>query len=163
MAEPMRASGERSFEQRLEALGLSLPEPPLPLGRYCSAAQTGSLLLLSGVLPLKEGRPSLTGRVGAEVSVAQGRGAARLAALNALSIAKRFLGSLQKVKRLIRIGVSMTTSPDFQDHATVADGASEVFADLFDDLHTRMAYGVHTLPLGATVLLEVIFETHPEA
>jgi enamine deaminase RidA (YjgF/YER057c/UK114 family) len=137
---------------------LVLPEPPVPLGHYVAAVRTGSLLMVSGMLPLEAGRPSVVGRLGDDVSIEAGRAAARLAALNALAVAERTLGGLHHVRRVVRAVVSMTTSPEFTAHAAVADGASELFASLFDEGHTRVAIGAYTLPLGAAILLDVTFE-----
>ena len=96
---------------------LVLPEPPVPLGHYVAAVRTGSLLMVSGMLPLEAGRPSVVGRLGDDVSIEAGRAAARLAALNALAVAERALGGLHHVRRVVRAVVSMTTSPEFTAHA----------------------------------------------
>lgn len=149
----MRESGE----------GLILPEPPAPLGHYVPAVRIGSLLVLSGMLPLEDGRPTTVGRLGDEVSIEAGRAAARRAALNALAVAQRALGGLQHVRRVVRVAVSMATSPGFTAHAAVADGASELFASLFEDGHTRVVFGATSLPMGASVVLEVSFELHTDA
>jgi enamine deaminase RidA (YjgF/YER057c/UK114 family) len=100
------------------------------------------------------------GRVGAELDVEAGREAAGLAALNALAVARQHLGSLDKVTRVVRLGVSVATSGDVRDHPKVADGASELLQDVFgkDKNPCRMVYGVASLPLGTPVELELIFE-----
>ena len=157
----MPGSGERTPTVRLRELGLVLPEPPRPLGRYQAAVQTGSLLVLSGMLPLREGVVT-GGRLGDRISNDVGRAAARLAALNALAVAQATLGTLDRIRRVVRATVSMATVSDFVDHAAIADGASDLFASLFDEGHTRLALGAYTLPLGATIELEVIFELHGE-
>ena len=157
----MPASGERTPTLRLRELGLELPEPPRPLGHYQAAVQTGSLLVLSGMLPLREGVIT-TGRLGDRVSNDAGRAAARLAALNALAVAQATVGTLDRIRRVVRATVSMATVSDFVAHAAIADGASDLFASLFDEGHTRLALGAYTLPLGATIELEVIFELQGE-
>ena len=147
-------------EQRLRELGIHLPQPPAPFGSYVEAVQTGSLLFLSGMLPTEGGGAKFTGRVGAELDVEVGRKAAHLATLNVLSVAQRHLGSLDKVTRIVRLGVSVATSGDFRDHPKVADAASELLQDVFgkEKNPCRFVYGVASLPLGVPVELEVIFE-----
>jgi enamine deaminase RidA (YjgF/YER057c/UK114 family) len=137
---------------------IELPPPPKPLGAYVEAVQAGNLLFLSGTLPLEGGVPKFVGRIGAEISIEDGRRAARLAALNALAFANQHLGSLDKVARVVRIKVSLATTPDFRDHPKVADGASELLAEVFgsDKASTRSVAGVTSLPLGAPVVVEMI-------
>jgi enamine deaminase RidA (YjgF/YER057c/UK114 family) len=137
---------------------IKLPTPPKPLGAYVEAVQAGNLLFLSGTLPLEGGVPRFVGRVGVELSIEDGRSAARLAALNALALAKEHLGSLDKVARVVRIKVSLATTPEFRDHPKVADGASELLAEVFgpDKTSTRSVAGVASLPLGAPVVVEMI-------
>jgi enamine deaminase RidA (YjgF/YER057c/UK114 family) len=149
-----------SAEQRLEELGINLPAPPEPFGAYVEAVQTGDLLFLSGMLPT-EGRPAkFIGRVGAELDVETARRATRLAALNALAIARQHLGSLDKVTRIVRLGVSVATWGDVRDQPRVADAASEVLEGVFgkDRSPCRLVCGVASLPLGTPVELEIIFE-----
>ena len=124
------------------------------------AVQTGNLLFLSGMLPTEGRAARFVGRVGAEVDVEGGRNAARLAALNALAVARHHLGSLDKVTRIVRLGVSVATVGDVRDQPRVADAASELLQDIFgaDKSPCRLVYGVASLPLGAPVELEVIME-----
>ena len=147
-------------EQRLKELGIKLPAPPEPFGAYVEAVQTGSLLFLSGMLPTEGHGAKFIGRVGAEVDVEAGREAARLAALNVLAVARQHLGSLDKVTRIVRLGVSVATAGDVRDQPKVADAASELLQDVFgkDKNPCRLVYGVASLPLGTPVELEVIFE-----
>jgi enamine deaminase RidA (YjgF/YER057c/UK114 family) len=149
-----------SAEQRLEESGLCLPPSPTPLGAYVESVQTGNLLFLSGTLPVEGGKPAFQGRIGAELSVEEGQRAARLAALNALSLARQHLGSLDKVHRVVRLGVFLVTSADFREHPRVADAASELLRSVFgvDKMSTRLVLGMATLPLGVCVELEVILE-----
>ncbi len=150
---------------RLRELGIVLPEAPTPLGAYVPTSQVRDLLFLSGMLPLVNGKLPITGRFGADLTVAQGREAAKLAALNALSVANRYLPGLDRVSGLVRLGVSMATTPDFVEHAAVADGASELFAQVFgkDPGHTRLINGVQSLSLGAPLVLELIFRINDES
>jgi enamine deaminase RidA (YjgF/YER057c/UK114 family) len=149
-----------SAEQRLKELGIKLPAPPEPFGTYVEAVQTGNLLFLSGMLPTEGHGAKLIGRVGAELDVEAGRQAAHLAALNVLAVARQHLGSLDRVTRIVRLGVSVATSGDFRDQPKVADAASELLQDVFgkDKSPCRLVYGVASLPLGTPVELEIIFE-----
>ena len=152
-----------SVEERLKELGIKLPEPPEPFGTYVEAVQTGNLLFLTGMLPTEGRAAKFVGRVGAELDVEAGRKAAHLAALNALAVAKKHLESLDKVTRIVRLGVAVAASGDLRDHARVADGASELLQDVFgrEKNPCRLVYGVASLPLGTPVELELIFEvTH---
>ena len=156
----VKREGPASAEQRLKELGIQLPVPPEPFGAYVEAVQTGNLLFLSGMLPTEGHGAKFLGRVGAELDVEAGRKAAHLAALNVLAVARQHLGSLDKVKRIVRLGVSVATSGDVLDHPKVADAASELLQDVFgkDKNPCRLVYGVASLPLGVPVELEVIFE-----
>jgi enamine deaminase RidA (YjgF/YER057c/UK114 family) len=147
-------------EQRLKELAIELPSPPVPLGIYSETVQTGNLLFLSGVLPTEGHTPKFTGRLGAEIGVEMARSAAHLAALNVLAVARQHLGSLDKVTRIIRLGVLVATSGDVRDQPIVADAASQLFQDVFgkDKNPCRVVYGVASLPLGTPVELEVTFE-----
>jgi len=149
-----------SSEQRLKERGITLPPPPEPFGAYVEAVQTGNLLFLSGMLPTEGHAATFIGRVGAELDVEAGRKAAHLAALNLLAVARQYLGSLDKVVRVVRLGVSVATSGDIRDQPKVADAASELLQDIFgkDKNPCRLVYGVASLPLGTPVELEVIFE-----
>src|SRR5271155_5157741 len=120
-----------SAEQRLQELGIKLPTPPEPFGTYAEAVQTGNLLFLTGMLPTEGHGAKFVGRVGAELDIEAGRKAAHLAALNVLAVARQHLGSLDKVTRIVRLGVSVATSGDVRDQPQVADGASELFQDVF--------------------------------
>src|SRR6267142_872494 len=147
-------------EQQLEDLGIKLPKPPEPFGIYAEAVQTGNLLFLTGMLPTAGREAKFIGRIGAELDVQTGRKAAYLAALNVLAVARQHLGSLNKVTRIVRLGVMVATSGDVRDQPKVADGASDLLQDVFgkDKNPSRLVYGVASLPLGTPVELDVIFE-----
>jgi enamine deaminase RidA (YjgF/YER057c/UK114 family) len=153
-------SNPTSAEQRLKELGIKLPAPPEPFGTYAEAVQTGNLLFLTGMLPTEGRVAKFVGRVGAELDVEAGRKAAYLAALNVLAVAREYLGSLDKVSRIVRLGVFVATSGDVRDQPKVADAASELLQSIFgeDKNPCRLVYGVASLPLGTPVELEVIFE-----
>src|SRR6201987_3458572 len=147
-------------EQQLKELGIKLPAPPEPFGTYAEAVQTGNLLFLSGMLPTEGRAAKFVGRLGAELDVEAGRAAAHLAALNVLAVARQHLGPLDKVTRIVRLGVSVATSGDVRDQPKVADAASGLLEDGFgkEKNTCRLVYGVASLPLGTPVELEFIFE-----
>jgi enamine deaminase RidA (YjgF/YER057c/UK114 family) len=130
------------------------------LGAYVEASEAGSLLFLSGILPVVNRTLFIAGRLGENVSVEQGREAVRVAAMNALAVAQQHLGDLDRVKKLVRLSVALATTGQFVEHATVADGASDLFVQLFgaENGHVRMVYGVQSLPIGTPVVVEVIFD-----
>ena len=152
-----------SAEQRLKDLGINLPNPPSPLGAYVETVRTGNLLFLSGTLPVEGGVPKFLGRIGGDLSIEDGRRATRLAALNALALAKEHLGSLDRVTRVVRLGISLVTTPEFREHPKVADAASELLVSIFgaDKTSTRLVFGMQSLPVGVCVVLESIFEVGP--
>jgi len=151
---------QASAEQRLKNLGIDLPTPPQPFGTYVEAVQTGNLLFLSGMLPTEGRSAKFIGRVGAELDVETGRKAAYVAGLNALAVAREHLGSLDKVTRVIRLGVLVATAGDVRDQPKVADAASDLLQEVFgkEKNPSRLVDGVASLPLGAPVELELIFE-----
>jgi len=155
-----KANARASAEQRVKELGINLPAPPEPFGTYREAVQSGNLLFLSGMLPTKDHGAQFVGRVGAELDVNAGREAAHLAALNVLAVARQHLGSLDRVTRIVRLGVSVATSGDVRDQPKVADAASELLEAVFgkDMSPVRSVYGVASLPLGTPVELEVTLE-----
>ena len=155
-----KGSRPSGAEQRLKDLGITLPTPPAPFGAYVEAVQTGDLLFLSGMLPTEGREAKVIGRLGAELDVEAARKAAHLAALNVLAVARQHLGSLDRVTRVVRLGVSIATTGDVRDQPKVADAASELLQQVFgkDKSPCRLVYGVASLPLGTPVELEVIFE-----
>jgi enamine deaminase RidA (YjgF/YER057c/UK114 family) len=144
----------------LQELGIVLPNAPHPLGTYVEAVQSGNLLFLSGMVPIKDGKPQYVGRLGKELDADAGRDALRTSALNALSVAKVHLGSLDRISKVVRVGVYLATAGDFYNQPIVADGASELLRDVFGEgkMSVRSVFGVASLPLGLPVMLEVTFE-----
>jgi enamine deaminase RidA (YjgF/YER057c/UK114 family) len=128
---------------RLRELGLVLPKPPTPLGAYVEVSKVGSPLFLSGTLPLVDGRLAISGRLGANLSVDQGREAARLASLNALAAAQEHVGDLNRLKKLVKLSVLLLTTEEFVEHAAVADGASNLFVQLFGAQAGHVRRGTH--------------------
>jgi enamine deaminase RidA (YjgF/YER057c/UK114 family) len=121
------------------------------------------LLFLTGTLPVVNGKLTIAGRLGENLSVKEGQQAARIAALNALAIAQEHLGNLDRVKKLVKLTVLMATTEKFVELAPVADGASNLFVQIFspENGHARLVYGVNSLPIGAPVIVDTIFEIRP--
>jgi len=153
-----------SAEQNLRELGIGLPAPPEPFGVYAEAVQTGNLLFLTGMLPTEGRNAKFVGHLGAGLTVEDVHRAARLAAINGLAVAREYLGSLDRVKRIVRLGVSIATCGDIRNHPQAADGASELLRDVFGEARnpSRLVCGVASLPLGVPVALEIIFEVAGE-
>ena len=150
-------------EDRLAGLGIHLPDAPKPFGAYVPAVQTGYLLFLSGMLATSGHAATVVGIVGKDLDVKAGREAAYTAALNALALARKQLGSLDRVSRVVRLGVYIAAPPEFTEHPRVADAASELLRDVFGEqtVSSRLVFGVASLPLGSPVELEVILEVKP--
>ncbi|PLX34023.1 MAG: hypothetical protein C0605_15035 [Hyphomicrobiales bacterium] len=149
------------IEQRLTELGLTLPQAAAPAANYVPTRISGSQLFISGQLPMGPGGLEVIGRLGKDVSLEEGRAAARLCAVNLLAQAKSALeGDLTRIKATIRIGVFVSSSPDFHEHHLVANGASDLIAEVLGEagIHARAAVGVACLPLNAAVEAEAIFE-----
>jgi enamine deaminase RidA (YjgF/YER057c/UK114 family) len=149
-----------SAEDQLTALGLTLPSAPKPVASYVPAVRSGNLLFLSGILPMKDGKPVWTGKLGRELTVEQGAEAARLACLNALAVIRAELGSLNAVTRIVRLGGHVASADGFTQQPAVVNGASDLLVSIFGDAgrHARLALGAHELPLGAAIELELIIE-----
>jgi enamine deaminase RidA (YjgF/YER057c/UK114 family) len=133
------------------------------LGSYVEASDTGNLLFISGTLPVVDRKLAISGRLGENLSVEQGQEAARIASLNALAVAKEHLGSLDRLGKLVKLTVLVATTEQFTAHAAVADGASNLFVQIFGSEagHVRLVYGVQSLPIGAPVIVDTIFEIEP--
>ena len=152
-----------SPSSRVRELGLVLPTPPTPLGAYVESSDVGNLLFLTGMLPFVGGKLAVSGRLGENLSVQQGQGAAGVASLNALAAANQHRGGLDRLRKLVKLTVLIATTEQFVDHAPLADGASKIFVQIFEPEagHTRSVYGVQSLPLGAPVIVDCIFEIKP--
>ena len=152
-----------SPSSRVRELGLVLPAPPTPLGAYVESSGAGNLLFLSGTLPVVNRKLAIAGRLGESLSVKEGQEAARIASLNALAAAKQHLGTLNRLKKLVKLTVLIATTETFSEHADVADGASNLFVQIFgpEAGHVRLVYGVQSLPISAPLIVDVIFEIAP--
>lgn len=147
-------------EERLSELGIELPPAPQPLASYVPVALSGDLAFVAGQIAQPDGELLYPGHLGREVSVEQGREAARLCALQALSALREALGGLERLRRIVRLEVFVASAPGFTDQPVVANGASDLFAEVMGDagVHARAAVGVVELPLGASVEVVVIAE-----
>ncbi|MCC6786258.1 MAG: RidA family protein [Terricaulis sp.] len=151
----------RSPEQRLRELGIVLPDPPRPVATYAPFRRAGRTLYLAGLGPANLGGVAARGRVGAELNIEQGYAAARAAGLNVLSLLRSACGgSLDRVTQCLRVGAFVASADDFHDQPRVANGASDLFVEVFGQagLHARFAVGVNTLPFDIPVEIESIWQ-----
>ncbi len=147
-------------EQRLEELGLAVPEVAKPVAAYVPAVRSGHHVFTSGQLPMREGKLITTGKVGGEVTAEEAVECARHCALNALAAVRAEVGELSNVKRIVKVVAFVASTPDFTGQPGVANGASELFGEVFGDagVHARSAVGVPVLPLDAPVEVELVVE-----
>ena len=145
--------------ERLAELKLTLPAVAKPVGAYVPAVRHGDTLLLSGQVPLADGKITHTGKVGAERTVEEAQAAARVCALNAIAAAAGLAGGIDRLTGVLKVVVYVATAPGFTEPHKVANGASELLADIFGEAgkHARAAVGVAELPLGSTVEVDVTF------
>src|ERR1041385_7375516 len=150
-------------ERRLGELALELPPAPQALASYVPVVVTGNLVFVAGQVPLSEGALMWSGKLGAELDVTAGAEAARRCALQILSALRAELGSLDRVRRVVKVTVWVASAPGFTDQPKVANGASDLFVEVFGDAgrHARAAVGAPELPLGAPVEVELIAEIEP--
>lgn len=149
-----------SVENRLEQLGITLPEAPAPAAAYVPVVQTGNLVFVSGQGPVSEGKPAYVGRLGAEFDVAQGQAAARLAMINCIAQLKAHLGSLDRVCQIVKVLGFVACTEDFDQQPFVVNGASELLEQVFGEIgrHARSAVGTNKLPFNIPVEIELIAE-----
>jgi enamine deaminase RidA (YjgF/YER057c/UK114 family) len=150
-------------EARLAELGHTLPEVPAPIAAYVPATQTGTLVFTSGQLPTVDGKLLAAGLVGSEdgdVDVDTARACAERSGLNALAAVKSVIGDLDRVVRIVKVTGFIACRPDFTNHSSIMNGASELFGAVFGDAgkHARSSVGMSALPLGAPVEVEIIVE-----
>lgn len=149
-----------SYEAKLKELGVTLPDPPKPVANYVPVVRVGDLLFLSGVLPSRDGQLVLTGKLGQDLSIEQGIEASRIAVLNGLSIIRSEAGSLDRVKRIVKMVGHIASAPGFTDQPQVLNGASDLLVSLFAEAgrHARVAVGAAELPRQAPVEIELIVQ-----
>lgn len=152
-----------SAEQRVKDLGLLLPPGSAPAGNYAAAVQTGNLLFLSGKAPSAVDGSLPKGRLGREYSTEQGYAFARSAGTELLATIRKTLGSLDRVARVVELHGSLNTTAEFEDHAKVLDGASDLFAAVFGPagVHARSVVGVHSLRNNVPLTIKAIVELRP--
>lgn len=158
MTEPN--AGVSAPEEKLAALGLSLPPVAAPLAAYVPAVRVGSLVYTAGQLPVVDGKLLSTGKVGAEVGAAEAAALARTCALNALAAAASAAGGLSAIRRIVKLTGFVASAPDFTGQPQVVNGASELLLEVFGEAgrHARSSVGTAVLPLDAPVEIELIVE-----
>lgn len=150
-----------SADRRLQDLGIVLPEPPRPVATYAPFRRSGRTLYLAGLGPANVGGEGVRGRLGAELTIEQGYAAARTAGLNVLALLRSACGgTLDRVTQCLRVGVFVASADDFHEQPRVANGASDLFVEVFGEagLHARFAVGVNTLPFDIPVEIESIWQ-----
>jgi enamine deaminase RidA (YjgF/YER057c/UK114 family) len=149
-----------TIEKRLSDMGITLPAAAAPAANYVPYVRTGNLLFPSGQLPIKDGKLTFTGLLGRDVDTATGKEAAKYCAINILAQAKAALGDLEKIRRLVKINIYVASTPDFTEQHLVGNGASDFLAEVLGERgkHARVAVGMASLPLNASVEIESIFE-----
>jgi enamine deaminase RidA (YjgF/YER057c/UK114 family) len=152
-----------SFEARIRELGITLPETPKPVANYVPAVRAGNLIFASGQTPTVEGRLMMKGKLGRDLSIEQGQEAARVALLNILAAVRSSAGTLDAIKRIVKLNGWVASAEGFVNQPQVVNGASLLLEEIFGDVgkHARAAIGVAELPSGAPVELELIVEVHP--
>lgn len=148
-----------AVDKRLQELQITLPESQ-PAGSYVPALRTGSLVFVSGQLPKVEGKIAFKGRVGKDLNLESARRAAKACVINILAALKQELGTLDRVKKFVRLAGYINTYPGFNDHSKVMDAASDLLVEIFGEAgrHARLAIGVVELPLGASIEMEAVVE-----
>ncbi len=149
-----------SAEQKLNELGLTLPQPPKPVANYVLAVKTGNLLFVSGHGPYNDGKTKISGKVGRELTIEEGYQTARNVALNCLASVKDTVGDLNKVKRVVKLLGMVNCTEDFKDSPKVINGCSDLLVTIFGEAgkHARSAVGMQALPNQIPVEIEMILE-----
>lgn len=162
-AAPVAAPAKSSPEARLKDLGVTLPQAPKPMASYVPVVRAGNLLFLAGQGPISEGKPLFTGKVGAQLTEEEGNRAARAAILNSLAVLKSELGSLDRVKRVVKLTGWVSSAPGFNRQPWVINGASDLLIEIFGEAgrHARSAVGANELPLDIPVEIEIVVEVAP--
>jgi len=148
------------FEEKLKELGIEIPEAPKPLASYIPAAISGNLVYTAGQVPLENGKLNYTGLAGKDISIEDAQKAAKVCAINCLSVVKSAIGDLNRIERILKLTVFVASADGFVDQPKVANGASDFIVEVFGEKgkHVRSAVGVSGLPLNAPVEIEMIVE-----
>jgi len=154
-----------SPEARLKALGIQLPAPPTPIASYVPAVRTGNLIFLAGQGPLVGGKPTVTGKVGSDLTEEEGNKAARATILTSLAVLRAEIGSLDRVRRIVKVVGFVNSAPGFTRQPWVINGASDLLVEIFGEAgrHARTSVGVNELPLNIPVEIELVVEVAPES
>jgi enamine deaminase RidA (YjgF/YER057c/UK114 family) len=149
-----------SFEKRIQELGLTIPQTPKPAANYVPAVQSGKLIFVSGQLPSVDGKLTIQGKLGREVSIEAGQQASRIALLNCLSAVRSLAGSLDEITRIVKLNGSVASAEGFGGQPQVINGASLLLEEIFGETgkHARVALGLAELPGGSPVEIELIVE-----
>jgi len=147
------------IEEKLNSLGVKLPNPPTPAGSYVPAVKTGNLLFISGQIPMEEGKVVFTGKV-SENNLETAQKSARMCAINILAQIKRELGDLDRVTKIVRLSGFVNSVPEFSQQPKVINSASDLFFEIFGEKgkHSRIAVGVSSLPLNSMTEIDAIIE-----
>ncbi len=147
------------IEEKIKSLKITLPNPPTPAGSYIPAIKTGNLLFISGQIPMENGKVLFTGKV-TDNNLETAQKAARMCAINLLAQMKRELGSLDKVKKIVRLSGFVNSDAEFYQHPKVINAASDLFFEIFGDKgkHSRIAVGVACLPLNSMTEIDAVIE-----
>ena len=150
-------------ETKIKQLGITFPAPGTPLGNYVPGVRVGNLLFLSGHGPMREGRPMARGKLGRDLTAQEGYAVARDVGINLLASARHVLGSLDKVKRIVKVLGMVNSVEGFGDHPKVINGFSDLMVEVFGEggRHARSAVGMGELPMGIPVEIEMILEVAP--
>jgi len=156
----VQAQEPTTAEARLKAAGIELPPAPKPVANYVPAVRTGSLIFLAGQGPFVGGKPAMTGKVGGDVSEEDGYKAARIATLNALAALRAEIGSLDRVRRVVKVTGYVNSAPGFSRQPAVVNGASDLLVQIFGDAgrHARTAVSANELPFNIPVEIDIIVE-----
>jgi enamine deaminase RidA (YjgF/YER057c/UK114 family) len=148
------------IEEKLNELGIEIPEAPKPLASYIPVTRTGNLVFTAGQIPMKNGELIYKGKVGKDISLENGINAAELCTINCLSVIKSLIGNLDNIKRIVKVTVFVNSADGFSDQPKVANGASDLLVNVFGDngKHVRSAVGVNELPIDCAVEIEMIVE-----
>lgn len=146
------------FEAKLKEMGIVIPEAPKPLAAYVPAVQVDKFVYTSGQLPIVDGQLKFKGKLGKDITEDEAKQAAKICAINCLSVVKSLIGSLDNIEKIVKVVVFVNSSEEFTAQPAIANGASEFFVEVFGDAgkHARSAVGVSQLPLGAPVEIEII-------
>ncbi len=150
------------IEEKIKQMGLTIPDAPKPLAAYIPALKIGNMVFTAGQIPMKDGQLVFRGKIGKDLSEEDGKKAAEICVLNCLSVVKSLAGSLDNIKRIIKLTVFVNSADGFTNQAAVANGASELLVKLFSEngKHVRSAVGVNELPINSAVEIEMIAEIY---